>query len=111
MGRGIRRDRGKEGGFGLTRKSWNIFPAKQFLSNILEFTLHLISSIIELRRTKERHIISNIQRTASACRHFRKSFPKSSQQCTVDYCSKTLGLGPDRQLAFLYVLNIPSLQR
>jgi hypothetical protein len=42
MGRGERGDRGKEGGFGLIWKLWNIFPATQFLSNILEFTQLLI---------------------------------------------------------------------
>jgi hypothetical protein len=47
-----RGDRGKEGVFGLTRKLWNIFPDTQFLSNILEFTQHLISSIIDLLRRK-----------------------------------------------------------
>jgi hypothetical protein len=47
-GGGVGGDRGKEGGFGLTRKLYNIFPATQFLSNILEFTQYLISSIIDL---------------------------------------------------------------
>jgi hypothetical protein len=47
-----RGDRGKGGGFGLTRKLWNIFPATQNLSNILEFTQHLISSITDLLRRK-----------------------------------------------------------
>jgi hypothetical protein len=40
MGRGVRGDRGNKGGFRLTRKLWNIFPATQFFSNILEFTQH-----------------------------------------------------------------------
>jgi hypothetical protein len=48
MGRGVRGGRGKEGQFGLMRILWNIFPATQFLSNFLEFTQYLISSIIEL---------------------------------------------------------------
>jgi hypothetical protein len=39
-GAGVRGDRGKEGGFRLTRNLWNIFPDTQFLSNILEFTQH-----------------------------------------------------------------------
>jgi hypothetical protein len=37
MGRGIRGDRGKEDGFGLSRKLWNMFAGIQFLSNWLEF--------------------------------------------------------------------------
>jgi hypothetical protein len=55
MGRAVRGDRGKEGKeemFGLTRKLWNIFPATQFLSTILEFTQYLISSVIDLLRRK-----------------------------------------------------------
>jgi hypothetical protein len=50
-----KRDRGKEGGCGLTeggcaltRKLWNIYPDTQLLPNILEFTQHLISSITDL---------------------------------------------------------------
>jgi hypothetical protein len=52
MGRGERGERGKEGGFGLTRKLWNIFPATQFLSTIIEFSQYLISSVIDLLRRK-----------------------------------------------------------
>jgi hypothetical protein len=52
MGILVRGDRGKEGGLGLTRKLWNIFPATQFLSTILEFTQYLISSVIDLLRRK-----------------------------------------------------------
>jgi hypothetical protein len=52
MGRGERGDRGKEGGFGLTRKLCNIFPATQFLSTILDFTQYLVSSVIHLLRRK-----------------------------------------------------------
>jgi hypothetical protein len=33
-----KRGREKEGGFGLKRKLWNMFPATQFLSNCLGFT-------------------------------------------------------------------------
>jgi hypothetical protein len=51
-GRRVRGDREKEGGFGLTRKLWNIFPAIQFLSTILEFTQYFISSVIDLLRRK-----------------------------------------------------------
>jgi hypothetical protein len=52
MGRGIRGDRGKKAGFGLTSKLWSSFPAMHFLSNILEITQHLIPSIIDLLRRK-----------------------------------------------------------
>jgi hypothetical protein len=46
--RGARGDRGKEEGLVETRILWNIFPATQFLSNFLEFTQCLISSIFNL---------------------------------------------------------------
>jgi hypothetical protein len=32
-----KRSRGKEGGFGLMRKLWNMFPGTQFPSSCLEF--------------------------------------------------------------------------
>jgi hypothetical protein len=46
--RGARGDRGKEEGLVETRILWNIFSATQFLSNFLEFTQCLISSIFNL---------------------------------------------------------------
>jgi hypothetical protein len=52
MKREVRGDRGKEGGFGLTKKLWNIILATQFLSNILEFTQYLISFILDMLRRR-----------------------------------------------------------
>jgi hypothetical protein len=54
----------------------------------------------------ERRITNNIQQTAIAYRHFRKSSAKSSQQCAVAYVKK-LSIRDQGELAFLHFFISP----
>jgi hypothetical protein len=50
---------------GQTKKMCKFLPAMEFISNILQFTQCLISSILDLLKRKWlRYITSNIQQTA-----------------------------------------------